>query len=152
MSDKTDGMGYEASTEESLTFGDKINWPFIIASGMLGYLRASTLPHEVFDPDQVKRTSMAVLSVIPSSDRDKEFNEAYEKAKITRDIDNRPRWCEKPIGQKTPENQSKVVDYDPYLLMTATVDLLKRLGLLSKIISIERRMNRKPPEMVKSGV
>lgn len=117
--------------ELSLTIGDKINWPFILANSVLKFQESIVRPEGQQSEQQVREASLVFYYSIPSSwlKEDEQFQKDREKCFSKRKIDARPLWCGQRVGPPNFEDEEIV---QPYRLYNACVDVLNRRGMIGK--------------------
>lgn len=118
----------------SLTIGDKINWPFILANAILKFQESITKPEGMQSPQQVREAALVIYNMIPASWYviDQLFTEDLENAITKIEVDTRVIWCGVRCGnlEDHPPRTEEVLD--PYRLVNACVNLLDRRGYISK--------------------
>lgn len=128
----------EMETEEQLTFGDRINYPFIMGRALLTFLKVIT--SDYYDPNVVEISAKTIKTLIPDGLADQDFFNDLKNAEEYEIIDTRAWWCGGQRGEKTKENQKKVLKYDHEKIVHACINLLHRRNMLSKSVITEKRM------------
>lgn len=119
--------------EISLTIGDKINWPYILANAVLKFQESIVRPEGQQSEQQVREAALVFYNTIPSSwlEEDEQFQEDLKKVFLKKKIDTRTIWCGVRVGKPKFE-EGEIVQ--PYRLYNACVDVLERRGIIGKKI------------------
>lgn len=120
--------------ELSLTIGDKINYPFIIANILLKIQEVLIKPEGMQSEQQVRESVLTLYNSIPSSwyTEDNQFTDDIEKAVIVTKVDTRVLWCGVRCGSLEDHPPREETTVAPYRMYHACIDLLDRRGTLSK--------------------
>jgi len=121
----------------SLVLGDRINYPFIIASAILKFHDAIIKVEGEQSEQEVREAAVSLYNSIPSSWWDDKFQDDKKKAVIKEKVDMRREWCGRKVGKPKFKTELKV---EPYKLFHACIDLIDRRHLLNKVISIEKQL------------
>ena len=118
--------------EISLTIGDKINWPFILATAIMKF-QESIVKEEGFQSEQeVREAALVVRNLIPKVWVDEQFEKDMKEAVIIEEIDSRNINCGVRVGNLKDHPPIKVEKINPYRLVHACVNVIERRGLISK--------------------
>lgn len=124
-------MSYERETkEQTLTVGDRLNYPFIIANQILKIQEARVQKSREYDPQEVEEAVKGLLGLIPDPKRDEQFISEVKSSIETVKIDVRPLFCGIRVGEPIYDEHPM---YNVEKLEHACVNLLDRLGMLGKI-------------------
>lgn len=138
-------MSMEEDIEVQLTLRDRLNYPYLIARQIETFQQA--ILNLDLSPDEISEAIEGLIHMIPTSWRDKQFNEALEEAVIDTEVDVRPSFCGVKLDVKACIELGYAVtvksqDSDYYKLFLACVDLLDRRGMLSKRRFTERMIGK----------
>ena len=131
-------MSKDESTQiDNLMLGDRINWPYILASAVLKFQEAIVKVEGEQSEQEVREAAMVIQTLIPDIwvKADDKFRKELEDAIKKREVDVRKEWCGRKIGEPKFEEEEIV---DPYKLAHACVNVFQRRGLLSKTIFTEK--------------
>jgi hypothetical protein len=119
--------------EQSLTLGDRINYPFILANYLLKFGEAIVQPEGAQSEQQVREAALVLFNSMPDIwiAKDEQFKKDLDNAVVPRKVDLRPLWCGKRIGPKKEEETKEI---QPYRLYNAVINVFQRRGYLSKAI------------------
>jgi len=127
----------QRTQDQNLMLGDRINWPFILASSVLRFQEAIVKVEGEQSEQEVREAALFLRALIP--DQWIKGDEAWEKELkeivTTTEVDTRKEWCGKKVG---PPKYVLKEDVDPYKLGHACVNMFHRRGLLSKTIFTEK--------------
>jgi len=124
------------SEETSLTLGDRVNYPYLLAQMILNFQKAIVKDEYVQSFQEIQEAAQGLYEMIPTAWRiadksfDKEINESY----IFIPVDQRQYWCGVPIGIP---NIKIIKVCNPYKMFNACINLLQRRGLLSRTLYSE---------------
>lgn len=136
----------EQELQGRFTLKDRLNYPYIIMRTILKLL--DTLGDIEKSDLSIREVVEALIRLIPNSWKDKEFHKARQSAEITKYIDVRPTFCEKPATLEwCKENgiqpYKKQITYNYYILLSAAIDLLDRRHLLTRREYVEKFTGRR---------
>lgn len=130
----------EQQQEAQLTLKDRLNMPYLIANQILTFQK-SLLAVENSERE-ITEAIKGLVNMIPSSWKDETFKKDIEAARIKRKVDVRPDWCGLKASKafceehKIQHEKEEEVD-DWYRAFQACMNLLARLGMLSKVTRVE---------------
>lgn len=134
------------SLEARKTLKDRLNYPWLMEQAIMSFRKVQT-DLDKSDADMVEAVQ-AVINMIPSKWWDDQFKKAYDAALIVKVTDCRPsfcgqvasiEWCQEHGVRPFLEENT----FDVYKLFHAAVDLLDRLGLLSRKWFTEKMTGRR---------
>jgi hypothetical protein len=118
-----------------LTIRDRLNFPFLLGEQVTTFQKA--ILNKDYSRREIEEAIKGLQNLIPSRWEDEQFKNDLAKAKTTIKLDIRPRFAGVSMDRKLCEEQGipieqeiEVLDYFPVL--KACIDLLDRLGMLSK--------------------
>lgn len=134
-------MFQEEEELPSLNIKDKVNYPYLLASQILTYQKA-TLNLD-FSDREIKEAIEGFVQMIPDSWKDEDWDKALKKSEIKESIDVRPEFCGvKPSLEYCKENGITAFiekkTFDSMKLFHACINLLDRRGLISKVSRVEK--------------
>ena len=127
----------QSQQEQNLMLGDRINYPYILATALLKFEEAVVKVEGERSEQETKEAALVVDSFIPDAwiKADSEYKDERQKATLKRKVDTRKEFCGKKVGKPKFEDQEYV---EPYKLIHACVNVFQRRGLLSKTIFTEK--------------
>lgn len=126
--------------EPSLTIGDRINYPYLLANQIQALINIQK--KEAFEEEEIQVPINSLLHLIPNYLRDEAFEKELEEAKITETVDLRPSFGGVSLDDKVceelglPVSEKKEKD-DPYKILLAIMNLLQRRKMLLRTQWIE---------------
>ena len=123
--------------ESNLIIGDRINFPFIIGTAILEYIKNRNRPELEFSPKQIKESAITISKLIPLKWQDEQYKKEREKCFFNHYYDNRKLWCGVRAGKLTMENVGVFKDVHPDNLVQVVMGLLHRRKMLAKSIPQE---------------
>jgi len=120
--------------ESTLTLGDRINFPYILAQQINTFQRAKVKEEGEQSFQEVMEAAKGFYELIPDAWRTKKFEEDMKKAIVTIYIDQRRHWCGVPIGD--PQMAAFKFE-DPDKIFHACINLVQARGLLARILYTE---------------
>ena len=133
---EADGLGPDISEETTISFSDRINYPYILGRSFLTYLIAITNNPTAFTRQQVEEAAKAINTLIPDGMGDKQYRDDIAKARVKTTYDARPLLCGVPMGELVT---TELDETDYYALVHAAVNLLYRSEMLTRRTVTEKR-------------
>lgn len=130
-------MSNQPQEQQGLMLGDRINWPYILGSGVLKFYEAIIREEGNQSEQQVRESALTLYHSIPSQwvKKDDQFKKDVKAAFEKKDVDVRKIFQGRRVGK--PKFKKEEV-LDPYRLFQACVDVFQRRGLLSKTVYTEK--------------
>lgn len=124
-------MSIKPFEEQSLTLGDRINWPFILGTSVMNLFNAIVKVEGEQSDQEVREAALAVFNSIPTSwiKSDPQFAKDLEECFDKIEVDERKEWCGRKVGEPNIKNEDRL---NPWRLYHACVDVFQRRNLLSK--------------------
>lgn len=115
----------------TLTLGDRINFPFILAQQIIAVKKAFVKEEGLQSQQEMNESVQVLYAMVPDAWRisEPEFQAEVQKAITYVKVDNRSYWCGIPVG---PLTFNLVKRYDPIQLFHAIMNLFFKKGLLSR--------------------
>lgn len=114
----------------NLTVGERINHPFLLAGDWMKFSQAVVKEEGMQSEQEVREAALNFESSIPDELKDDEFYKERKKSVTKVKVDARPIWCGVRVGEPKYTTEEKI---EPYRLKRACVNLLQRIGYLSKM-------------------
>lgn len=130
-------MSQQDFLTQPIVIGDKIQWRYIQATAVLKYLDAIVQPEGNQSEQQVREAVLALFGTVPDGHRkrDKRLDEEMKTVWNEVDVDDRPTWCGKRIGEPKSHKEKQL---DPTKLFHVCVNHLQRTGAIGKDIMTEK--------------
>lgn len=130
-------MSEQGNQEQNLMLGDRINYPYILASALMKFQEAVVKVEGERSEQETTEAALVIDAFIPDAwiKADKEYTSEKEKATEKKNVDVRKEYCGRKIG--APKFEEQVI-VNPYKLVHANINVFQRRGLLSKTIFTEK--------------
>ena len=132
----------EKDFEAQLTLKDRLNFPYLLANQILTFQKA--ILNLEFSEREIRESIEGFIHLIPDDWKDDEFQKEMNATKIKQKKDMRPqitgtvRMSEKACRELGIPAfvEEEVLDY--YKIFQACINLLKRKGLISQVITTDK--------------
>ena len=134
---------YEEQQLPSLTIKDKMNYPYLLAAQFLTIQKA--ILNREYSEEEINASILGLVSMIPESWMDDDWEKQEKDAKITKKIDIRPVFCGIPTSMEYCKDNGITIyeeeqTFDYYKLFHACVNLLDRRGIITRRAKIEKHL------------
>jgi hypothetical protein len=128
-------MSQRKENQFDLTIRDRLNFPYLLG------LQVETFQKSILNKDfsrrEIEESIQGLVNVIPTRWKDKKFKDDLESAKAKVQVDIRPAFAGVRMKKELCEirkipiiQETIVIDY--FKMLQACIDILDRLGMLSK--------------------
>lgn len=133
--------GIDIKDEERLVLQDRLNYPFLLASQILNFTRATSVPDDEYSHERIIDHILTLKNMIPESwaATDTKYQEDLKKAIKIQWIDDRPQWCGVRVGRSNPR---PLLRWDYYRLFNAVINLCDRRHILTRVMFTEEATGR----------
>lgn len=123
--------------QPSLTVGDRINYPYILANAILKFHESIVRAEGEQSEQEVREAALCLYNSIPDDlvKADEQFKKEVAEAVVKEKVDARREWCGVKVGKPKYRVEVKI---EPYRLYRACMNVFQRRGFLSRKIFTEK--------------